>query len=246
MVAADNVAPDRQENFNRFEYKYLVHQRRMPAIIDALEGYMVRDPHCDGDRGYLVRSVYWDSPQWDFFWEKVEGFKFRRKLRFRWYEDSADQIYVEIKQRMDRTIQKRRVRWPADQVRRVFDEHDDEGSERWAPVVAESLVLVNLYRLSPVMAVAYRRLAFHGVREPRLRLTLDTNTRYHRTMLGAGERFEDGEYIVDPQHAVMEIKFDDRVPRWLCRLAAMFELRLVRMSKYCRAVDRAHFGFRYT
>ena len=238
--------PDRQENFNRFEFKYLIHQNRIGEIVDALDGYMERDQHCQGGRGYLVRSVYWDSPERDFFWEKIEGFKYRRKLRFRWYDDAADAIYVEIKQRMDRTIQKRRVRWSVDRVRQVFENRHDSGEDRWAPVIAESLVLVDLYQLAPVMAVSYRRLAFHGVHQPRLRLTFDTNARYHRTLLGAGERFEDGEYIVDPEHAIMEIKFDDRVPRWLCRLAVAKELGLVRLSKYCRAVDRAEFGGRLT
>ena len=234
-----------QQNFNRFEFKYLVHQRRMADIIDAVGGYMVRDPHCDGARGYLVRSVYWDSPDRDFFWEKVEGFKFRRKLRFRWYEASGD-VYVEIKQRTDRTIQKRRVRWPAERARQVFDEGQDGGDRRWEPVVAESLVLIDLFRLMPAMGVAYRRLAFHGVHQPRLRLTFDTNVRYHRSTLGIGESFEDGMYVVDPRYAIMEIKFDDRVPRWLCRLAGSMDWQLVRLSKYCSAVDRAFFGGRLT
>lgn len=246
----DSPAPsnpaDRQENFNRFEFKYLIHQNRIGEIVDALGGFMRRDSHCDGDRGYLVRSVYWDSPQRDFFWEKVEGFKFRRKLRFRWYDDAADAIYVEIKQRIDRTIQKRRVRWAVDRVREVFEEQRDDGADRWAPVIAEALLLVNLHRLSPVMAVSYRRLAFHGVHQSRLRLTFDTNVRYHRTILRAGDRFEDGAYIVDPEHAIMEIKFDDCVPRWLCRLAVARELGLVRLSKYCRAVDRAEFAGQLT
>ena len=45
---------------------------------------------------------------------------------------------------------------------------------------------------------------------------------------------------------MLEIKFDDRVPLWLTRMASRHGLQVVRLSKYCTAVDREFFGNRFT
>lgn len=232
--------------FNRFEIKYVISQATARAFTACLDGYTRVDEHADGDRGYIVCSTYWDAPDFAFFWEKVEGIKFRRKLRFRWYSGSSDEMYVEIKQRVNRTIQKRRVRWPADRLRAIFlgagaaDEACDD------PVVSESLYLRSAFCLRPALTVAYRRAAYFGVAERDLRVTIDTDVRYHPADMEMRPDRGEGKYVIDPDLAIMEIKFNDRVPRWLCRLVSHFGLPVARMSKYCRAVDLEHFQGRLT
>ena len=111
--------PHTVRSFNRFEFKYVVPHDEMRAFIDDLEGYTVSDRHSTGDSGYTVYSLYWDSPGLDFFWEKIDGQKYRRKLRLRRYTD-GEYTFVEIKQRTDRTVQKRRMRLPTERVRALF------------------------------------------------------------------------------------------------------------------------------
>jgi SPX domain protein involved in polyphosphate accumulation len=96
------------------------------------------------------------------------------------------------------------------------------------------------------MAVLYRRLAFQGVFEHDLRITFDTRVQYDPRAVDIRETFETGKYAVDPQFAVMEIKFNHAVPQWLIALAARHQIELVRFSKYCAAIDRELFGGRYT
>ena len=112
-------SPNDINRFNRFELKYIVHRNLANEFIRALDGYVYADPHSNGDGGYPIYSLYCDSPGLALFWEKIEGIKYRRKVRFRRYGKSPD-VFIEIKQRMDRTVQKRRVRWPGDQVVRPF------------------------------------------------------------------------------------------------------------------------------
>ena len=62
--------------------------------------------HMDSDvnspiGGYPVTSLYYDTQSLRFYWEKIEGLKFRRKLRIRLYgcpSDAVDEtpVYVEI------------------------------------------------------------------------------------------------------------------------------------------------------
>ena len=106
-------------SINRFELKYIVRKSLTPEFLCMLDGYIYADPNCDGEAGYPIYSVYCDSPRFSLFWEKIEGIKFRRKLRFRRYGDTSD-VFLEIKQRIGRTLQKRRVRWSLDQLVRTF------------------------------------------------------------------------------------------------------------------------------
>ncbi|MFQ5745759.1 MAG: VTC domain-containing protein [Gemmatimonadota bacterium] len=237
-----------QRTFNRFEVKYLLPQAEIRSLLSELDGYLLPDPHGDGVWGYPVHSVYWDSADLTMFWEKIEGIKFRRKLRFRSYGDGEP--FVEIKQRLDRTIQKRRARLPLDRMRSVFgwgrDPEPAADADIDDPIVAEAVLLRHSYRLEPRVAIRYRRRAFFGAYEPDLRLTFDTRVQYSTTRLEPAPPLETGKYLVDPRLAVMEIKFNERVPLWLLRLVARRGLSLVRLSKYCGAVDREFFGSELT
>ena len=94
-VPATSPSPLRR-TMNRFEVKYLVATKQVADLVDEMAGYLTPDPHSDPAQGYRVFSIYWDTPDLGFFWEKIEGVKYRRKLRFRRYDDSGDGI-IEIK-----------------------------------------------------------------------------------------------------------------------------------------------------
>ena len=234
-------------SFDRYELKYLIRHGMVSDFVRALDGYVYTDPNCNGEGDYPIYSVYCDSPDLSFFWEKIEGIKFRRKVRFRRYGESPE-VFLEIKQRVDRTLQKRRVRWPLEKVAHTFccgdplDKLEPDGD----PVLSEVAFLWHQYRLRPCMAISYRRRAFFALYEPDLRITLDSRVQYHACELDLRQPFETGKYAVDPEFVVMEIKFNDRVPLWLCKEVNRFGLQQVRLSKYCAAVDREFFQGRLT
>jgi hypothetical protein len=238
MVAEADYVRD----FNRFEFKYVVPERAARELAAGLEGYAHPDPH-SGPDGYPVHSVYWDSPGLVFFWEKLDGEKYRRKLRFRRYE-GTDEIFIEIKQRMDRTVQKRRVLWPVERAQALFGRGDIDPaleSEVDERVVMEALFLCRYHGLEPKMAVGYRREAFFGTFESDLRITFDRRLQYDTHALDLRAPFKTGKYLLDVDQVVVELKFNNRVPLWLTKLAQRQGLELQRLSKYCSAVDREHF-----
>ena len=237
-----------QRSFNRFEFKYLVDFDQKRRLEEDLAPYTVRDPYSDPERGYPVYSLYWESPEHTFFWEKIDGQKVRRKLRFRLYE-GGETAFVEIKQRIDRTVQKRRTPLPIDEVRALFGRGDIDPeleSEVEDRTLREALLLCRMYRLRPETAIRYQRTALFGAHESDLRITFDTRLRYDARAHDLGRPFEVGKSALDPRLSVMEIKFNERVPLWLVRLAGRRGLELVRFSKYCAAVDRECYGSRFS
>lgn len=231
------------QTLNRFEIKYLVDTRRIPELLREVAPYTRPDPHSP-EWGYPIHSVYWDTDDFRFFWEKIEGLKSRRKLRFRRYGDSTD-LFVEIKQREDRTLQKRRIRLPLATALEAFAQGEralDWDKSASDPVASEVAMMIEQYRLRPRMAISYRRRALFGAFDPELRVTFDGRLRYHPTDFDLGRPFEIGHDILDPRVSVLEIKYDHRAPTWLTKTIRRHSLQMVRMSKYCSAVDRHYFG----
>src|SRR6185295_18065814 len=118
-------APSRLHAFNRYEIKYLVPREVLDDLRDDLRRRLDIDGYSAGG-GYGVWSLYYDTPQLRFYWEKIEGLRFRRKLRLRHYgsphtltDDTP--VYVEIKQRVNRVTQKRRIALPYREAQRLCD-----------------------------------------------------------------------------------------------------------------------------
>ena len=235
-------APSRLHAFNRYEIKYLVDATTAAALAAELAGRLDPDSH-GGTAGYGVWSVYYDTPRLRFYWEKIEGIRFRRKLRVRHYGDrdgvdDATPVYVEIKQRVNRVTQKRRIRLPYRTARELCDGRvliDHADADR--PFVEEVLCLLGGLDLRPVTVTGYHRRAFVGRgAELGLRVTLD------RRIRGRDRDFHLGvaavnRFIVPPGTAILEVKADERVPHWLTDLTARRNLQVFRVSKYCQSVE---------
>jgi hypothetical protein len=235
-------APSRLHAFNRYEIKYLVDAAALPALRAELTARLAPDTHAAGG-GYGVWSVYYDTRQLRFYWEKVEGLRFRRKLRVRHYGDRStvaddSMVYVEIKQRVNRVTQKRRIALPYRLARRLCDgrvmvEHGP--GER--AFVEEVLGLVSGLDLRAVAVTGYQREAFIGREaELGLRVTLDHRVRGRDRDFHLAAAAE-SRFIIPPSRSIMEVKANERVPYWLTDLTARTNLTIVRLSKYCQAVE---------
>lgn len=229
--------------FNRYELKYLVPTDQIEPVRQELTQRMQRDPHA-GPRGYGVWSVYYDTDKLRFYYEKIEGLKFRRKLRIRRYGDTGEAttadtpVSVEIKQRVNRVTQKRRVMLPyakaldlCDRQERVVHPGADQA------FIDEVLDLVIRLDLQPTAMTGYRREPYVGVdADLGLRVTLDHRVR------GRDRDFDlraetENRYIIRPDLAVMEVKVNERAPYWVTDMAARNDLQVQRISKYCQSIE---------
>jgi len=238
--------------FNRFELKYLVPIQEAESFKQALKADLMPDDHGDSMGRYDISSLYYDSSDFRLYWEKVDGIKFRRKLRIRHYESTrplaADTpVFVEIKQRVNRVTQKRRVLLPYREALRLCNERRRPETGSFAPpgaahdadVIDEVLGMVWHYNLRPASLVRYARQALVGTDyDIGLRVTLDTDLTYRANDLELHEQ-KSGLLLFPPDWAVVEIKVNERIPYWLTELVAAHNLNLVRVSKYCRSIELA-------
>jgi SPX domain protein involved in polyphosphate accumulation len=233
--------------FNRFELKYMVTLKQAELFKIALRAYLLPDEHGSGNGRYTLNSLYYDSPDFRCYWEKVDGIKFRRKLRIRRYE--TDQpltanipVFVEIKQRLDRVTQKRRIILPyGDAIRLCNDRHYPETFDPCDKTVLDEIyAYLWQYNLGPVSIVRYERQALIGTDyDIGLRVTFDTALQYQTRSLILHEQPATLP-MLPTDRVVMEIKVNERIPYWLTEMIATHNLNMIRVSKYCRSIELAN------
>jgi len=224
------------KRFNRYEIKYSIPATRIRYLVPNLLNFLTRDPHGSDSGYYKVASLYFDTADLSCFRNKMDGLLYRRKLRIRIYPNvSHKTAFVEIKQRVNRTVQKRRLMMTlpdayklcSGQTQFKLSEADDQ------EIADEVLYLVRSMRLIPQNVISYNRLAYQGnFMDPGLRLTFDTMIRARRAGLDLEKHFRMA--IAYPANLViMEVKANEQIPHWLTTILARHECNLDRISKYC-------------
>lgn len=228
--------------FNRYEIKYFVDELRVADLRSELTARMDADPHSPRG-GYPVTSLYYDTPDLRFYWEKIEGLRFRRKVRMRLYGAPSDctddtPVQIEIKQRVNRVTQKRRTALPYAEALRWLDgreQIDCEPSQR--PFVNEVSTLIGNLDLRPIVTTGYLREAFIGRdADLGLRVTIDHKVHGRDRDFGFASGAQN-RFTIPPKLAIVEVKANERVPYWITDLLARLDMSVVRISKYCQSVQ---------
>ena len=204
---------------------------------------MIPDKHSKNDGRYKLASLYYDSPKLNCYWEKVNGDRFRRKLRIRHYESTADlkgstPVFVEIKQRIGMVTQKRRAILRYDQALQLCNDRVIPKYAREDKSVIEDIYsFVWQYNLQPVTIIRYDRQAFMSRDwDQGLRVTFDTKIRSQDHPLGL--QTDTGNLpIISENQVIMEIKVNEQIPRWLTEMIAAHNFHTAGFSKYCRGIE---------
>lgn len=239
----------RIKEYSRYELKYLIAGAQYRQLIEALSAHVQPDGMGDAHGRYTITSLYYDSPDYNGYWDKMEGHRYRRKVRVRVYGDQVVKpqttCFVEIKQRINKTVQKKRVILPYASAAALCG-HGQElrnGDLTAADhdVIEEIQYLQNVLHLQPACVVSYDRQAFEGsAYEPGLRITFDSNLkgRVHDLTL-LSQSYSRSNYFLPPDQYVLEIKVNYRVPYWLMEIIGQCGCTLRRISKYCSALENS-------
>jgi hypothetical protein len=232
----------------REEFKYWASLSQLDRIREIIAPFVRPDPYTDGSSSpeYVVRSIYYDGKGFDFYYQKIEGLRLRKKLRVRGYNHgSADStVFFEIKHKLDRRVFKERAPLPIELGRsllccpHVSGVDTDQAWPRGTRIAADRFLwLKRKLGLMPVMLVVYNRKAFVGAENGRTRVTIDTNL---RSLLFPSEDdlYADSRLrtAVDGK-AILELKFNGSMPSWMMALVKAERLTPVSISKYCICVD---------
>ena len=156
----------------RYELKYLLRHDQVGPLVAELRQKLTLDPHSGPLGMYPITSLYYDTPEYKAYWDKLDGHRSRRKVRVRVYGNStvtpATPAFLEIKQRINKMMRKRRAILPYAQAV-DFDAFDElgmavasAGKTAEAALLHETYYLYRTLQLRPACVVAYDRMAFEG------------------------------------------------------------------------------------
>jgi hypothetical protein len=229
--------------FNRLEVKYMVDRTTRTALTRDLSAFMRPDQHAGEGGDYLVRSLYFDTPDYKAYHEKMAGAAVRHKLRIRAYGADPSQsplVRLEVKSRYLSYIYKT----VADVSRAEYAEIETALQRRSLPAAhllqednpaKEFFRLQRQYNFEPKILIQYRRQAWERTELNRVRVNFDDElvAARHLDLMGP---LRGPRRLLQYGRAVFEIKVDGPMPSWLHMLIDKYNLQNQALSKYCYAV----------
>jgi hypothetical protein len=243
----------------RYELKYVIEEPRAVAIADFVSGYLRPSEHNGAGpiRGHPVISLYLDSPDFFFFRQSITGHKNRMKLRIRFYDDEWKRpACLEIKRRVSEVICKERALISREGVRQILtagwprepyvaDNSHLFPAKRRPDINADFWRFANRVQARGQIYVSYYREIYEAPDDEELRVTLDRQVR--------GSRYDGSGQLRVPHcgwtpylppylapfrqdTVILELKFDERPPRWMLDLVKLFNLRQTPVCKYSACV----------
>lgn len=231
------MKPDLMQ-LQRFELKF----RASDTVAQAVRANVSRrlDPDPFGadqpDGAYPIHSLYLDSPSLALYHSTINGDRNRIKLRIRYYNDDVDgPVFLETKRRVNECILKERTAIHRQRLTALMANLWPTASDllNEAPGQLETARAfcqrIDRLQARPVAHVAYRREAWFAPGQNSVRVTLD-----HQTVCETRESYHLSTRLERPKPAfpagqtILEIKFTERFPTWLCGLVQ--NLNLVRSS----------------
>jgi len=232
----------------KFEYKYIVPVSQLDELRTAISPFVDVDPYAAGSPAheYTVRSVYFDTHQFDFYFEKVDGFKIRKKLRIRGYNDQKgdDIVFLEIKRKFKEPIEKNREKLDFETVKELLNESgftrsngDGLGITQGINGAARFLYHIYSQNLKPVVLVIYEREAYIDRFHQDMRLTIDKNLR-SVPFPGIEDLFDESTAMPALEEKfIFEVKFHTNFPFWLRPVVGRLGLMRQAASKYVMCIN---------
>lgn len=212
----------------RHELKFLVPEITLEKLKYRLEPFMDLDEH-HPDEMYRIRSLYFDDYFDTCLNENLAGTDNRYKYRIRFYEDNLDFIKLEKKYKLHGMTKKEAESVSVSQVNSYLAGDSDVAEGR----LTTELLAANIKSgMRPKCIVEYDRYAFV---EPvgNVRITFDMNLRGSTEV----DRFLDTSEefclpVLEPGWHVLEVKYDEFLPRHILQLVDINNLHRQSFSKY--------------
>lgn len=230
----------------RREYKYLVPNNLLDDIRNDMLPFVELDKFTSvrPQQEYTVRSIYYDNMNFDYYKEKVEGIKTRKKIRVRGYNESGDKniVFLEIKRKLENFIDKNRAQLKYENIEDLFITGDVESyiiRKESNSLDDAKRFFYHIHRksLKPVSLIVYDREAFYSKFDSNIRVTFDKNLRYSPFPNFDILYEENILRKVMPKHFVLELKFYKGYSEHFQKIITKYGLVRSAVSKYQICID---------
>ena len=226
-TTSDNRTKATVLTFKRYEKKFLLSPQQYDAFMAVAGEHLLPDVY----HLSLVRSIYYDTPDFNLIRTSLDKPIYKEKLRVRSYgiAKAEGSVFVELKKKYKGIVYKRRVEMhPAD-------------AEGWlsgaSPAPVDTQItreidwFLKMNSVQPQVLITCDRVSWFDKDESELRVTFDNNIRWRADDLHLTSP-DTGEDLLPPKHCLMEIKIPGAAPLWLAHLLSDEAIFPTSYSKY--------------
>lgn len=217
----------------RHELKFMASDAQLAGIRLRIASFMPKDEHQEGD-SYTIRSLYFDTLDNACLRENADGSDRRTKYRIRVYGNAFDAMKLEKKMRLHMMAKKEFVpverkeceAFLSGQAIRIAPELSDEKKRMFCEI--------RLRGMRPKSIVEYDRSAY-TYRAGNVRVTFDRNIRGTQDVGSFFEKHIHARPLLFAGAHILEVKYDEMLPRFLYEALEIGTLQLTSFSKYCHS-----------
>lgn len=215
----------------RTEIKFICDETRLGLIEDAVKQICIPDPHAGASGRYLIKSLYFDTPDRRCYMQTKNGVDNRAKYRIRIYDDSAEFICLERKESLRGKKRKFQQQITRETFYKILEgDNPGEGGGLLQRFLAEK----DVYMLSPHAVICYDRTPLiHPAGN--VRITFDRNISVHLGDLFSKE--EASIPVMPGDYNVLEVKYDEVLPGAIADCLRAYDMSISSYSKYVHGID---------
>lgn len=220
------------EVFRRVEKKYIMTREQYLAIKEMLSEKMIEDSHGKS----TICNLYFDTNEYELIRHSITKPIYKDKVRLRSYNLPTldSKVYLEIKRKYEGVVSKRRIEMTLNDYYN-FEEVNDLCENK--QILNELNYYFKFYKLNATMFLSYFRRAFYAKDNMGFRVTFDSNIMARNYDLKI-ENGIYGDYILDKDKYIMEIKILDAIPLWFVKILDQFNISPCGFSKYGEAYTK--------
>ncbi len=218
----------------RHEYKYLCSREQTAVLESRLQKLLRPDPHARDGR-YQIRSLYFNTPDNDCFYENENGTDPRAKYRMRIYNCKASPITLERKLKCRGMTHKDAGPLTMEQAEALLAGKIPALTAGMDPMLRRMLTDMRLKAMRPTVIVQYERTPFiYGAGN--VRITLDGQIESSRAFARFFRREIPLRPVLPEGRAVLEVKWDQFLPSYIYDSLQLEGMEWTSFSKYyvCR------------
>ena len=219
-----------QKIFKRVEKKYLINKEQYQEILKQIKKYLKKDKYYKT----TICNLYFDDNNNNLIINSLEKPIYKEKIRLRSYgiPKLNDEVFFEIKKKYSGIVYKRRETLTLKSAYDYLDNHKYINKQ----IMKEIDYCFKKYNLKPSLYLAYDRYSYAGV-DNHFRLTFDYNIRSRTTdlRLDSGDY---GEYLLDKDEYIMEVKCINAMPLWFCDILSKLKIYPISFSKYGKIYEK--------
>ena len=192
----------------RHELKFIISKNMAEILKQRLSLIMNIDDN--GKNGYFIRSLYFDTPSSEAYYEKLDGVLYRKKYRIRLYNKDDKFIRLERKLKHNNLTSKDQTIINKELCENIINNtvHIIKTNDN---LLKEFLVDMNIKVLRPSVIVDYYRLAFtYPVSD--VRITFDYNISSGKYNYDLFNYDENTYKVIDDNTIVLEVKYNEILP----------------------------------